>query len=208
VAGILQRVIQVLDRLYNFPGGTRGLAEFDLAGAIQPVHDLSRMADMGARGAEDNGYLYVSSNLANISGGAATTLDLVVPYTSFDASAAAQNFRSVDHRLWLVDVYCTVDPTNAGNWTETIATIQIRNKMTQDGIQILQRWNADHFAPISGGLRPATIDQDFASQVQFPLFLPSESLLAIGMVSTNDCESTVYTTWWAGPIGVSPPGML
>lgn len=204
MAGILQRAIQVLDRLYNFPGGTRGLSEFDLAGAIQPVHDLSREAEFGSRGAQDSGYLYIGQTLDNDSSGAETTRVSTDPYVAFTSIGEFSNFRTADHRLWLMGVFGSVDTLGAANWTNMQPALQFAN----DRVLILANYDADVTAPIASGSRPlvqneASLPQPF----QMPIFLPVGTLLVTASASTDDVISRLHAIFWGGPIGVTPPGM-
>jgi len=205
VAGILQRAVQVLDRLYNFPGGTRGLREFDLASAIQPVHDLSREAEFGARGAQDSGYLYLGQTIENDTGGSATIKAASDVYALFDSIGEFSNFRIADHRLWLMTIFGQVDTVNATNWTSCQSGIVFPNNR----VQIMAHFDADLTALIASGGKPMISAESNLPQqlVQIPQFFPLGASWNTSCSFTNDAIARIQSIWWAGPIGVTPPGM-
>jgi len=201
MAGILQRAIQVLDRLYNFPGGTRGLNEFDLAGPIQPVHDLSRMAEFGARGAADNGYLYLGQALENATAGAATIFAATDVYAAFEAFTDRQ-FRQADHTLWLARLFGDLEQVGSSNWTSAASGVIFPDTRTL----LLAEWAADRSPIASAGRRPLA-RLTTTPPLYRPLFFPTGSTWNTSSLSTDDNIMRAHSIWWAGPIGVTPPGM-
>lgn len=208
MAGILQRAIAVLDRLYNFPGGTRGLSEFDLDSPITAVHDLSREAEHGARGTQaQGGYLQLGQTLENDTAGAVTILVSTDVYAAFDATGDLNDFRSADHRLWLIGVFGSVDDTNNANWTNSKTTIRY-GPGGNNRTQILAVWDLDISSTVAAGDRPMVADEgELPAPVNFPIFFPIGTLWESDSVSTNDCIARIHSLWWAGPIGTTPPGM-
>lgn len=205
------RSLSVLDRLYNFIGGTRGLNRFDLAGAIQPVHDFSREAELGSRGTEANsGYLSIGDTLTNASMGATTIFSSRDVYASFDLVGALNDFSSRLHRLWLIDIFGTVTVDgDQGNWSSSGAGIKYQDPVR---VRLLKNWNDDLGPLASLEDRPMVADET-RSPVPFtrPIYLPFiptlPTLLQSTSVSTDDCEVRIHWLFWAGPIGTTPPGM-
>jgi len=206
---VLQRVLQVLDRLYDFPGGTRGLNEFDLASAIQPVHNVGRMAELGARGADNSGFLYIGQALVNVSSAPETALASTDIYGAFDSIGEFSNFRTQDHRLWLYELFAGVDDVTPGNWTDGATAIQFDPDGTDRQV-ILQHWDFDIGPITAGGARPAVggfIPMEVIPVRAYPIFFPLGSRLVTRSLSQNNVTFRTHTIWWAGPIGVTPPGM-
>jgi len=200
---ILQGVIQVLDRLYNFPGGTRGLTEFDLASPILPVHDVGRMAEFGARGQRDSGYLFITQILTNDTGGALTLFFSTNIYGALDGNPGI-DFRTADHRLWIIQVAGNVANTNATNFTRGLTALNIPT----DKVFSLSNYMTDSLSPISsGGFRPMLSDSDTESKPELPIFVPLQSFWQGNVVWTNDNIVRYELMLWAGPIGVTPPGL-
>jgi len=209
VAGILARALVVLDRLYNFPGGTRGLTEFDLASPIQPVHDLSREVELGSRGAVDGGYLRIGVTLENATAGAATIEATQNFYDLFDSITQFSEFRTRDHRLWLVEVYGTVDAVNSGNWTNVRCGRRIDPGGTNRMKQIFQADTLLNSPESGGGIPVGNVDaSDRLTPLMFvPDLIQPGTLYKSAATSIDDSIARINFTLWAGPIGTTPPGL-
>lgn len=161
---------------------------------------------MGARGGIDNGYLFLGQVLTNATMGAASIFGFTDPYAAFDSISQRVDFRSADHRLWLVDLFGAVDVTGAANWTSTTAGLAFDPGGT-DRAQLLRFWDTDLTGFSSGGNRGMVASEaNLPAPVVFPIYFPPGTLMQTLAVSTDDSVARVHWKFWAGPIGVSPPG--
>lgn len=210
MAEFQSRSLSLLDRIYDFVGGTRGLSRFSLEGDIQPVHDLSREAELGARNlsiALGGGYLALGMTLTHA--GADTQFGVMDPYA---ALASIPNFSDFDpvgqrkDRLWLVSMFATqtVDTAvSAGVEMEYLPTERNR---------LLARWNDSATSLRSGGAnRPLVTATGNLGGVNppvvFPIQVPTLTLFNFRNVSGAAVTVRFHLIWWAGPLGAPPPGM-
>ena len=202
------RSLAVLDRLYDFIGGTRGLSEFDLAGQIQPVHDTSREAELGSRGLTEAGFLMLSQTFAHAA--ANTIFASTDVYASFDALTAVVDFDSTGskrHRLWLLDVFGTSD---TGLISEVITSARIPVITGAGGTQTqkLARWDRTFLSAESGG--PQTLQEGIIPSPvapRLPTLWATGTIWDTRSVSSGIDAMRISTLWWAGPLGTTPPGM-
>lgn len=199
----LQRSLGVLDRVYDFVGGTRGLSEFDLAGSIQPVHDMSREAELGSRGVAQAGFLQLGQTFVHAAPGGVTVSTDV--YAAFDSIAAFSDFRSTGkdlHRLWLLDIFGSTD--SAANFNGLSSQAELA---PNDRTQFLGTWDATNNA---GGARLSLVKSSTADtdRRRYPALWQPGSLWISDSSAINGAVTTrLHTLWWAGPLGTTPPGM-
>lgn len=203
------RSLEVLDRLYDFVGGTRRMDTFDLAGSVQPVHDMSREAELGSRGVRQGGFIYIGDTLTNATMGVTTIFTSRDIYASLDSVGVLQDFSSRLHRLWLMDVFGSVDDTGVTNFTEAGAAIKYQDPAVR--LQFLRHWDGVTASVASGEDHPMVqIEASLPFQRTRPLYLPfggTPTLLQANAISSDDCTARVHWLLWAGPIGTTPPGM-
>jgi len=205
---ILQGVIQVLDRLYNFPGGTRGLTEFDLASPILPVHNVGRMAELGVR-TLDNGYLYLAVKYENDTGGALDLRNVTNLYAVINALFAAE-FRTADHRLWLISSYGSLDDTGSTDFIQASTGLILPSSLISAVQNTMMLWQAaaETAALVANGQHSLFVDHDLmAPPFNYPFFIPVGTTWVGRMQTANNGIGHIYSILWAGPIGVTPPGM-
>jgi len=199
----------LLNRIYRFDGGLQGLSRMDLAGQIQPVHDLSREAELGSRGVNKGGFIQIGETLTNDTAAGATIFASRDIYASLDSVGVLEDFSSRFHRLWLMDAYgVIVADANEGNWTETRAGIKFQDPAVR--VQLWRHWNLDINPLASGEDRPMIQNESQLPAIRPPTYLPfstSATLLQAAALSSNDCICRVNWQLWAGPIGTTPPGM-
>lgn len=202
----LQRSLGVLDRVYDFVGGTRGLSEFELGGSIQPVHDMSREAELGSRGVAQGGYLSLGQTFVH--SGVGTLFVATDVYAAFDSIARFSDFRSTakdQHRLWLLDIFGAVDGTVA-NWSFSMSAALLA---PDDRTQFLAQYDSTQAITVTGAAPLA-----MTSSVNTPLdrrtypALWQPGTIWQGRSTATDAVTTrLHTLWWAGPLGTTPPGM-
>lgn len=203
----LNRPLGVVGRLFQFINGATQRNAVDLSSEIQPVFDYSRQAELGARGQNLQGYLALGQTLENDTGGAADILISSDPYALFDSITQFSDFRTLLHRLWLVDLYGSVDELGNANWTKQTTGI-IYNDTTNPRIRGLKHWDdfTDPLKLTEG--HPLLLDeaQSFGPFPSLPIYLPVGTEWETTASSTDDCISRCHAVFWAGPIGTTPPG--
>lgn len=204
MARFQERLLTVAEACYRFIGGERQVSNFSLASPIQPVHDYSRQSELGARGRGAMGYLRVGQTLTNATAGATTIFASLDPYTAFDPPIF--DFDARRHRLWMMDLYASVDTTDANNWSSAASGIAYDPSGT-NRVRALRHWNEDLPGLTSAGQRPCVLQEAQAFPEGLPVYFPPGTLWVSNCISTNDCVGRVHATFWAGPIGTSPPGM-
>lgn len=211
MARFTNRSLEVLNRIYRFVG-THGLDRMNLEGDIQPVHDMSRESELGARDLFNAGVGggYIATSAQNSNTGAETTFSSQNLYEAFDAaSTGILDFDStppLNHRLWLIATWGTTS-TGGGFTTFDLG-------LRWDGTRDLGLWRGEGlFGPIvSGG--DMIIEQQAAAQgvgygsgAMGPLFLPLGTLLRSRYVSSATSIAQGHVLLWAGVLGAPPPGL-
>jgi len=202
------RSLSVLDRVYEFIGGTRGVSQFELGGSIQPVHDLSREAELGSRGEREAGFLMLTQTFAHV--GATVIFETTDVYNSFDLLRAVVDFDSRGsrrHRLWLLDIFGSSDLA-AFTQLSTGATIPVLTGAGGFQTLYLADWNQTRTAPVSGGPRPLVhSDAGDLQPRRLPALWQPGTIWNTRSSSSGNDTIRVSTLWWAGPLGTTPPGM-
>jgi len=217
MADFRSRSLSLLDRVYDFVGGTRGLSKFDLAGSVQPVSDLSRMAALGSRGQQGidpgGGYLTLGVTDTHVASGAIRTAnDVYALFTSISAFADFNQGGKFDHRLWCIDAYAGTDSGDSGLFVSGAEGLEFP-ATTPSREVLIRKWDDISVAPKSGGLEGAAqYDSSAGSSVNtgvipiMPRFLPPG---AIWNTFSNLNDAGVFRhfmLFWAGPLGATPPG--
>ena len=206
MADFLNRPLSVLSRLYQFRGGPSIRSDFDVVGPIQPVHDLSREAELGTRGRGANGYLELGQTIVHV--GVGTLFASSDPYALFDSIGEFSDFNSTGvrkDRLWLLGFFASTSDT--GDFEEASSGM-----LYQDPLRtlLLTRWTSAGSIIEAAGLFPLISSVFFITPVpQFPIFFPPGALWASRSSADNAGTTTtrIHSRWWAGPQGVTPPGM-
>jgi len=206
------RALQVLDRLYDFVGQTRGLNEFDLAGSVQPVHDFSRESELGSRGqlGIDPGFGYLTLGVTDTHVGAGAIRTVSDLYALFASISGFADFRAGgidDHRLWFIDAFAGTDTGDGPLFLGANEGLQF-NATTPPREVMVMEYESIRSAPRSGGLEPAV--PYTSSNVYLPQLLPR--YLPPGTIwnsFSNFSGAGVFRhffLFWGGPLGAAPPG--
>ena len=106
---ILGRVLKALSSVYKFKGGaSESPSEFETALPIQPVHDLSPMASLGAAIGPYDGWWILNSQVIHTVVG---TLNVTPFITSISGlpdhgfPAVAPSYDAETHQVWVYDVW-------------------------------------------------------------------------------------------------------
>jgi len=110
VVKILRPVLRLLEELYGFPGAQKGAPEeIDLALGIQPVHDLSRMAAIGAASNHRESHGYWLASAFQTFGGAPGSLNENLNLVSPAVRSEGYTLDEATQWAWVIDVWATSD---------------------------------------------------------------------------------------------------
>lgn len=214
MAKITRRVLTLLESLYRFTGGQKGApdsVELDLG--VQPVHDLSRMAEIGAAKIvrASAGYWMASVTHTHVAGIATidSTLNLVSP---FHTASEGYSFIERDSWAWYIADWCTV--TSVAN--SFIVQTQLNN-ITNDFfvgpsvgppnsvIGVINRYtsfdnNALHEVGLSNTRR--------TTPLPLPILSPQDGILVSSRNQAGGITTiNVNIMLWIGQRNTFPPGL-
>jgi len=216
------RSLGVLDKVYDFDGGTRGLSEFDLEGAIQPVHDLSREAELGSGHGRNHGFYIMRIVNTHVGVGSITDqLNIFTPtnrfgtYTPVDPSSewiwGFNAWMEADEATDFASATLHLNAGTGGSRDSLLGAFEPAGAgagTDPPGIRLIAFWNAIVGAsPPDLGNRSNTIMPSYNIR-PFPIPFAQAVLT---FVSTSDTAGTIEIAMsmliWRGPRGVTPPGI-
>ena len=201
MAKFFRRPLEALDWIYNFAEGLTHLSSMAVDGEIQPVHDLSREAEVGSGLSQELGYFIDGS--IHVHSGSGTIRDTLDPWAQVDLHRPIRAGSGV----WMIAGFC--HQTSSGDFTE--AGISVTYPTIPDaflaGNQIGTHFFPDALVAVISGDIVAGDDTRVTNLVDMPLYIPDGS--TINNVSTAGGAITidVMNLFWAGAKGVLPPGM-
>lgn len=202
------RPLGVLSKIYSFAQGLTGMSDFSLEGSIQPVHNLSREAELGAKGDGHAGIWIMGSRVT--ANGAVVYTNAIDPY----ALVGGQGYDPdpSEDWIWLLDCFCsytgTGTPGRASCLIDSGASPSDLYAGQESGSSLLGDRMFAYWTAFAMGV--ALADSD--GYVRPPSFqpIPYGDGLRFGGEETGGVNDTVFT-WssllWLGKQGVMPPGM-
>lgn len=198
--------LRILDRIYNFVGGNTGTRAFNLEGAIQPVHDLSREAEVGSGYSQALGYFYTGVN--EVHAGAATAYQDLDPFEQ----ATFQGRERSETGIWICGAHMTAStaiatvgivtvklPTITGAFSGQIFPLFMflpNSINTGSGGNVeYQITSAGRISYSGAVLQPHTL----------PLFIPNGTTMEFRTTASAAGTIRLMALCWAGPLGVRPP---
>lgn len=203
------RALTVLDRVYNFVGGKTLGRDFDTETPIQPVHDVSREAEIGA------GLYWNWSWLIAVAG---TTR---FASTIYDQFTWYSNLSDAEVETWIVDVIVNINqnpanftsgvlalyyppfgefPGSQGSNLEPAKMVYRNGTPTVHTITNRAATGVNYFIPN---------ELDVTERLELPYLIHRGSGLAgtfiLGGAGGDSC--TVNVVMWTGPRGSRPPGV-
>jgi len=202
VAKTRTRALQLLDGIWNFVGGTRGLSEYDLAGAIQPVSDLGRISEIGSGYSRAEGFFSGGALLTAV--GAGTQRANFQPQDNIDF----HNKLLSGSWMWLLN-YSVMTNTAAAH-TNSSALMQIIAEAGSFGAQdkLLYGLTGVINTSIRGALPdlPVTFGAN-GWEARFPMYVPRGSTIFFATDFSAAATANHFFLLWAGPRGARPPGV-
>ena len=206
MADFKNRPLSVIARIYQFAGGPTVRSDFDVSSSIQPVHDVSREAELGTRGRAQAGFLELGQTFVHVGVGtlrAATdvyaSFNSISDFSDFDSQGASKD------RLWLLGLFGTTSDDGDFGICATALLYQ-----TPLRTYLLARWALTSEDIEAGGRFPLVhTDPRAVPEPDFPIFFPPGALWGTRSTADNAGTTTtrIFSRWWAGPLGVTPPGL-
>jgi hypothetical protein len=213
VAEFTRRPLQILDGIYRFVGGLRGVNTVDLSSDITLVHDVSRLAERNGYG-DNQGYLRWDGSI-DVNGGPLEAILIrdtdVRPVLKYDNEL---------YELWIMraSAYQAMSLPSADLLTLFVG----RDANSEPGGcpegAIVLGTGGDESAPVcSWALADQVYTSDSSGNTRGAystdptLFKPVRVPIG-GFVGwswkTIGATEVFFTTWmWAGPLGSTPPGL-
>ena len=205
MADFLNRPLSVVSRLFQFRGAATIRSSFDVGTPIQPVHDVSREAELGTRGQAQNGYLELGQTITHV--GVGTLFFTSDVYALFDSIFEFSDFASQSNRkdrLWLLGLFATTE--DVADFASAASGILYQDPTRE---YLLARWDTAVNGFTAVGNAPLIGTDLINPKPSFPIFFPPGSLWDSTSVADNvgTTVTRIFSRWWAGPQGVTPPGM-
>lgn len=199
----LARPLQVLDRLYRFlEGQSPQLVELDLP--VQVVHDVSRQAELGA---PVMGFFIAGQDCVHV--GAGVVEEIFNPYD--EVSYLFPNV--TDLWVWLVSSFgsSTTSAIDAGSGvTMTIGYVPYGEAIVRRDV-LVDVWTTaygihdQNVAPATHAYGLVRNSNVLTTKLPLPIF--PGSTVRCRSVATGALTTRIQGLFWAGPMGVLPPGM-
>jgi hypothetical protein len=198
-------VLKTLGWIYGLGGQSAQLDEIALGIPIQPVHDMSRMSELGSGIGANDGFWTVVFGMQN-STRTNKSVDLSTIFQSFGLDETTLS-------TWVVGV---AGRANSANITDVSLTVDNRLIMEYDDLgavtrpvtaQILTKWTAStvmHFDAAGGMAYGLTGTVD--GMLPVPVYCPPGSTLRASSLFTTATTQAHTFLMWSGAKGTHPPG--
>lgn len=214
-----ERLLFLLDRLYRFPSGSKAAPDdVNVEGSVQLVHDVSRMAEMGAIVTDPGAAGFFSVDQDNVHAAGGETVDNTVdPYGTLAATWGIPDQRWI----WLYRVAGSAS-SNGTFGATALATLTASVAKLGQAISrrdyLIAAWGAANKAEI-GSTLSATFPVSLTSlstgpfspapqmQLPFPLFPGTVLTWHTFATAANPGTIRFEALCWIGPYGVYPPGV-
>jgi len=208
----LRRPLTLLDRVYNFVGGMKGVGSVDLNSDITLVHDVSREAERDGYGSFMGRCFWSGQVVSTIAG----KKEEIVFRTSFQE---ALGFTDERYELWLIhaQAQCSeadrADITSvslvAGRDTISAPPGTIRNYLELGTPQAVATpvgyWTELVLSCEGGGVNRGGCST--ADKWALPIRTVAGGFLAWQVECTAANTVSFQTEMWAGRLGTTPPGL-
>lgn len=218
MAGFSARPLGILDRIYRFIGGLRGVGDVNIEGSIQLVHDVAPGAIRASSYRFERGGGVVTLNVSQAHVGA-TTVRSAYSLTGIIGSVDASFLRS-DYDAYILSVAVTADtPGNCTNCTAAVVTDSnvVDFVSASAVIPLLYVAGANTFSvsDFAGTGDVALLDWAGARTFLSPVFVPlgkpggaSETKLTVRSISTGNLTLQVQFRILLLPAGAPFPAPI
>lgn len=202
-----RRPLAILDGIYRFVGGLRGVNRVDLTSDLTLVHDVSRQAEKAGIG----GYFGNVFWEGTVSGNG--TIEEMITRPS-DIQPAL-NLDSEYYELWVMRFAARTTTADEGDFT-SFSVYQGRDGTSAGGAPRLatlvgsaQVWSdvLEEFTGFSGASNSAGTTQPSVGSTFRPVRTTPGGFLGVQIVTTAAAVLYFKVDLWAGPLGSSPPGV-
>lgn len=201
--------LKALDGIYRFLGGMSGLRRFALESEIQPVHDVSRLAELAGFGGRQGYWLAQATQLHVAAGEIANS---ITPYASTNSLNGWLNPLPSDLRVWVIDCFANRISGTASLFEAAAVVMVYPAEMVgpSDAAAGLDQnvllWRGD----ILNAFVDA-VDDDTAPAKKFamPALLEPGQLLSLSsqQAGAGAIGIRVAALLWVGTAGTTPPGL-
>lgn len=217
MAKIRQPVLKLLERLYGFVGAQDGApSEVELGLGITPVHDMSRMAELGAAKVTRGSAGFWIATCTNTHTSVAD-IETVMNFVNPGASNEGWSLDESKEWIWIMDAWATATGTVADFLVAQMLTDNITNDFFVGPSQGNASNNPDSVSQVffhglsivtNGSLtRPVIPDIPFPTN-PIPILSPQDGVrFESRPQGTGNIVIHFNLLIWVGPRGVMPPGM-
>jgi len=211
MAEFTRPVLRYLNNLFGFVGGRIGLDRFDLVQPIQPVLDVSRIAQRASSVTLEDGLWIHTHTLTHAGAGVRRSAVDV-----YDAIRSELDYPTDQLDAWILDVWGLVN--TPANLSIASAALLLPSTFPGSGgllpVALLRFWSATVSVSSSAGTgdynamvstAPNAVAQD---QIRFPVRVPRGGRHSVRSESTGALQTTIHYLCWVGPRGSTPPGVV
>ncbi len=204
------RPLRALDRIYRFVGGMVGPKRFASESEIQPVHDLSREAEIGSGIGGALGFYTRGPTDAHVGTG--------IIFGSFDPYEMADTHFDQRSRLgvWMMGAWCSTDAMGAVRFVNAGVAVALPEIPGTFGAPfetnlLTHAWFDEIMEiPVNEG-HAANQTEGSSRALQYdglPLYLPDGTIIHHRTeATTNVVEISIRILFWIGARGARPPGV-
>lgn len=224
-------VLGVLERIYQFVGGKGPKSELELDLPLQLVHDVSRQSELGAAYGPQAGY-YLDEN-QHAHAAAVQQSDFYDPYLRLQNGSILFPFNtqtSQNFDIWLIalqtwtpyadratvvdwSVALAFDASTISTGVMPVSTYPVAftiayNESDAAGANDYETASFDGTRNYAAPLRPDPEGPPMPTFLHRPIFIPHGARLTFvsHMTATNEVINFIMM-FWAGPRGITPPGV-
>lgn len=199
-----RRPLAILDNIYRFVGGLKGVNRLNLTQDIQLVHDVARQGEKGGLGGYFGRIRWTDEISINGTDEKVITRPAdVAPLLTVD---------NEQYELWITDVSGYVSTADLADMTEATFLIgcqggsQFQNRI---GTNQITNMPYAHFLAadfVQSCNSAGTVYQAVAYHPPQPIRVPPAWHLGVVITTTASANFHFDVELWAGPFGASPPG--
>jgi len=169
---------------------------------------MSRESELGTRGVAQGGFLELGQTFVHV--GAGDLFESTDVYASFDSINEFSDFDSTGlrkDRLWMLGLFGTT--SDAADFQFSFSGLLYQDPERPLVLAIWALPDPPLTAAGDSVLATASTGDRVVPEPNFPIFFPPGSRWATVSASDNAGTTTtrIFSRWWAGPQGTTPPGM-
>lgn len=200
----LKRPLGLIDRLFRVDGAQPAPTQLSTELPIQPVLDVSRMAELGRPDGGAFGLFIQGVDLAHA--GADTQEGSYDPYAVTDSL-----YPNEDVWCWLLGMWAAASASALTAASQSLAYAPLANSIPRRDRLL---WYSNAVVSLSDqGVAPATLPVAYIPSATsprdaMPVAVPPGSVIRVIAISSGAIATERFEgLFWAGPLGARPPGL-